>query len=215
MATLYTYFRSSASFRVRIALNLKAVAYDPVVVGLPTGEQSAEPYLAINPNGLVPTWVGAEGPVFQSLAIMEYLDETYPNPPLLPGTALDRARIRGLAQSIACEIHPLNNLRVLKHLKRELKQDDDGVNTWYRHWCNVGLSALERQVKAEAATGKFMHGDTPSLADCCLVPQIFNAKRYDVDLSPFPKLMEIFDRCMSLEAFDLAQPSKQPEASLY
>jgi maleylpyruvate isomerase len=216
MTTLYTFFRSSASFRVRIALNLKGVTPEnAVVVNLRSDEQSGAAFVGVNPQGLVPAWVDDNGMLAQSLAIMEYLDERYPEPALLPKAPHERARVRGLAQLIACEIHPLNNLRVLKYLKRSLKQDEDSVNTWYRHWCTVGLSALERQLNADALTGQFMHRDQPGLADCCLVPQIFNAQRYQTDLTAFPTTMRIFNECMKLKAFDDATPLKQPEAELF
>ena len=215
MPTLYTFFRSSASFRVRIALNLKGVSYDPIVIGLSKGEQSGVDFMAVNPQGLVPAWVDENGVLAQSLAIMEYIDEKYPGSPLMPKDLAARARVRALAQLIACEIHPLNNLRVLNHLRAELKQTDAQVNTWYRHWIAQGLGMLERQLVLDDQAGRYMHGDTPGLADCCLVPQIFNAKRFDCDLSPYPKVMAIFDQCMTLSAFELAQPSKQPEASMY
>ena len=215
MPTLYTFFRSSASFRVRIALNLKGILYDSVVIGLPKGEQSGGDFMAVNPQGLVPAWADENGVLAQSLAIMEYIDEKYPGTPLMPKDLAGRARVRALAQLIACEIHPLNNLRVLKYLKAEVKQTEDQVNTWYRHWVAQGLAMLERQLVLDNTPGSYMHGDTPGLADCCLVPQIFNAKRFDCDLNPYPRVMAIFNRCMDLPAFDLAQPSKQSEASMY
>ena len=215
MPTLYTFFRSSASFRVRIALNLKGISYDPIVVGLPKGEQSSSDFMAVNPQGLVPAWVDENGVLAQSLAIIEYLDEKYPATPLMPKDLIGRARVRALAQLIACEIHPLNNLRVLKYLKGPLEQNEDEVNIWYRHWVAQGLAMLERQLILDKETGRFMHGQTPSMSDCCLVPQIFNAKRFDCDLAPYPRVMGIFDACMALSAFDLAQPMKQAEASLF
>ena len=215
MPTLYTFFRSSASFRVRIALNLKGISYDPVVVGLPKGEQSGGDFMGVNPQGLVPAWVDENGVLAQSLAIIEYLDEKYSDAPLMPRDLIGRARVRALAQLVACEIHPLNNLRVLKYLKGPLEQTEDEVNVWYRHWVAQGLAMLERQLLTDTQTGRFMHGDTPGLADCFLVPQIFNAKRFDCDLTPYSRVMGIFDACMALPAFDLAQPMKQAEASLF
>ena len=215
MPSLYTFFRSSASFRVRIALNLKGISYDPVVVGLPKGEQTGGDFMAVNPQGLVPAWVDENGVLAQSLAIIEYLDEKYPGHPLMPQDLIGRARVRGLAQLIACEIHPLNNLRILKYLKGPLKQNEDEVNVWYRHWVAQGLAMLERQLVLDTQTGRFVHGEAPSLADCCLVPQIFNAKRFDCDLTPYPRVMGIFDTCMALPAFDSAQPLKQAEANLF
>jgi maleylacetoacetate isomerase len=212
MLTLYTYFRSSAAFRVRIALNLKKLDWQPEVIWLPDGEQSRPPYQTVNPQSLVPTLVDGDHRLAQSMAIIEYLDETHPQPPLLPGGSHDRARIRSLAQLIACDIHPLNNLRVLKYLKRGLGQTQEAIDTWYRHWCVEGLSAYERQL-ADGRAGQFSHGDQVSLADVCLVPQIFNAQRFAVDIGQFPTIQAIFDRCMKLDAFDAAQPSKQAEAS--
>jgi maleylacetoacetate isomerase/maleylpyruvate isomerase len=209
---LYTYFRSSASFRVRIALNLKGIAYEPSFVHLPKGEHRAAPYSKVNPQALTPALVLDDGEqLAQSLAIMEYLEEVHPQPPLLPKDAKGRARVRSLSLLIACEIHPLNNLRTLQHLKRVLGQTEDQVNAWYRHWVADGLAKFEADLTA-GGSGKYCHGDVPTMADCCLVPQIFNAQRYQCDLAPYPATMRIFDACMKLEAFDLAQPSKQPDA---
>ena len=208
---LYTYFRSSAAFRVRIALNLKGIAYDPAFVHLAKGEHRGADYAAVNPQGLVPTLEEAGRRLGQSLAIIEYLDESRPFPPLLPREAFARARVRSLALLIACEIHPLNNLRVLQHLKRSLGQNDEQVNAWYRHWIAEGLARLESELK-DPATGRFSHGDTPTLADCCLVPQVFNAQRYQCDTTPYPTVMRINEQCMTLEAFQRAQPGMQPDA---
>jgi maleylacetoacetate isomerase/maleylpyruvate isomerase len=208
---LYTYFRSSAAFRVRIALNLKGLEYEPAFVHLAKGEHRKPDYAKVNPQALVPTLELEDGTrLNQSLAIIEYLDEVHPNPALLPREAKARARVRSLSELVACEIHPLNNLRVLQHLKRALGQSEEQVNAWYRHWIGDGLAKLE----AELAGGKskFCHGDSPTMADCCLVPQIFNAKRYNCDLAPYPTTLRVFDACMKLEAFDRAQPSKQPDA---
>lgn len=212
MIELYTYFRSSASFRVRIALALKGLQWQPHVVWLPDGEQATDAYRVTNPQSLVPTLVDDGLRLAQSLAIIEYLDETRPPAMLLPADAAGRARVRSLAQLVACEIHPLNNLRVLNHLKRELGLDQAAVDDWYRHWCGEGLAALERDLAASPATGRFCHGDTPTMADCCLVPQIFNAKRFGVELAPYPTVMRVFEACMQLPAFEAAQPSRQPEA---
>ena len=210
---LYTYFRSSAAFRVRIALNLKGLAYEPVFVHLAKGEHRKAEYCAVDPQGLLPTLVDESGDVLsQSLAIIEYLDETHPEVPLLPADPSGKARVRSLSLLIACEIHPLNNLRTLQYLKRKLGQSEEQINTWYRHWIADGLARLEGDMVAKPGTGKFCHGDTPGMADCCLVPQIFNAKRYDCDLARYPTLMRVFDACVKLEAFDRAQPSKQPDA---
>jgi len=212
---LYTYFRSSAAFRVRIALNLKGLAYDPVFVHLPKGEHRKPEYAAVDPQALLPTLVDDGTALSQSLAIIEYLEETHPRPPLLPRDAPGRARVRSLSLLVACEIHPLNNLRTLQHLKRALGQNEEQINAWYRHWIADGLAKLEADIdggNSGLRTGRFCHGDAPTMADCCLVPQIFNAKRYDSDLAPYPTVMRIFEACMKLEAFDRAQPSKQPDA---
>jgi maleylacetoacetate isomerase/maleylpyruvate isomerase len=209
---LYTYFRSSASFRVRIALNLKGMGYEASSVHLPKGEHRAATYSKVNPQALTPTLELDDGEqLAQSLAIIEYLDEVHPQPPLLPKDAKGRARVRSLSLLIACEIHPLNNLRTLQYLKRALGQSEDQVNAWYRHWVADGLAKFEADL-ARGGTGKFCHGDSATMADCCLVPQIFNAKRYQCDLAPYPVTMRIFDECMKLEAFDRAQPSTQPDA---
>jgi len=208
---LYTAFRSSAAFRVRIALNLKGLAYEPAFVHLGRGEHRRPEYAAINPQALVPTLESDGARLVQSLAIIEYLDETHPVPPLLPKDAAGRARVRSLALLVACEIHPLNNLRALQYLKRAHGQSDDQVNTWYRHWIADGFQKLEAEL-AGAAPGSFCHGTAPTMADCCLVPQVFNAQRYQCDTSPYPTVMRIFAECMKLDAFDRAQPSKQPDA---
>ena len=212
MLTLYTYFRSSAAFRVRIALNHKNLPWRPQVVWLPEGEQAGSAYQLVNPQALVPTLVEDGRHLAQSMAIIEYLDETHPEPPLLPGTAADRARIRSLAQLVACDIHPLNNLRVLKYLKREVGLTQEAIDSWYRHWCIEGLSAYERQL-GDGGAAAFSHGDQVTLADVCLVPQIFNAQRFDVDMTRYPSTMAVFEQCMALAAFDTAQPSRQAEAA--
>ena len=208
---LYTYFRSSAAYRVRIALNLKDIAYEPAFVHLAKGEHRKPEYAALNPQGLVPALEDAGRLLNQSLAIIEYLDESRPFPPLMPKEAFARARVRSLALLVACEIHPLNNLRALQHLKRSLGQTDEQANGWYRHWIADGLSRLEAEL-ANPATGRFSHGDTPTLADCCLVPQVFNAQRYQCDTTAYPTVMRINDECMKLDAFQRAQPGKQPDA---
>jgi maleylpyruvate isomerase len=208
---LYTYFRSSAAFRVRIALNLKGLAYESSFVHLAKGEHRKPEYSGVYPQGLLPTLVDDGNALSQSLAIMEYLDETHPEPALLPKDALGRARVRSLSLLVACEIHPLNNLRVLQYLKRHLGQNEEQINTWYRHWVADGLLKLEADL-SRAGTGKFCHGEHPTMADCCLVPQIFNAKRYNSDLTPFPTVMRVFYACMKLEAFERAQPAQQPDA---
>lgn len=208
---LYNYFRSSASFRVRIALALKGLAYDYVPVHIAKGDHKKEGYAAVSADSLVPLLeLGSGDRLSQSMAIMEYLDELHPEPRLLPADALGRARVRALAQSIACEIHPLNNLRVLKYLVRELKVEDHAKTAWYRHWCREGLESFERQL-AQLPAADYCYGDTPTLADCCLVPQIFNAKRFDVDFSGLPRTMAAYEACMGLEAFQQAQPSQCPD----
>jgi len=208
---LYTYYRSSAAFRVRIALNLKGLAYEPRFVHLAKGEHRKPEYAALNPQGLVPALAEDDGSLLtQSLAIIEYLEEKYPHPPLLPQDARGRARVRSLALLIACEIHPLNNLRTLTHLRKALGQNEDQVTTWYRHWIADGLAKLESDLGTGA--GRFCHGDSPTIADCCLVPQIFNAKRFNCDLAAYPATTRIFAECMRLDAFQRAQPSSQPDA---
>lgn len=208
---LHNYFRSSASFRVRIALELKGLSYEYLPVHLVKGEHKQSAYAAVSPSNLVPTLETDEGErLGQSMAIIEYLDETHPQPPLLPADALGRARVRALSQLIACEIHPLNNLRVLKYLVRELKVEEEAKNTWYRHWVREGLLAFEREL-AQLPRGSYCYGDTPTLADCCLVPQIFNAKRFDVDFSGLERTMAAFDNCMRHPAFQKAQPSSCPD----
>lgn len=211
---LYTYFRSSAAFRVRIALNLKGLAYEAVPVHLARdgGEQRQEAYLAINPAALVPVLAENGRVLAQSMAIIEYLDETHPEPPLLPGSPADRARIRAIAQAIACDIHPINNLRVLQYLGREFGVDEAGRNAWYRHWVESGLRVVEAMLAGDARTGAFCHGDSPTLADCCLVPQVFNARRFGCKLDGIPTVLRIAERCEALEAFRLAAPANQPDA---
>jgi maleylacetoacetate isomerase/maleylpyruvate isomerase len=211
MRQLYSYFRSSASYRVRIALNLKGLDHETVAVHLLRGEQRAPGYLARNPAGLVPALVDEGQVLTQSLAIIEYLEEAHPEPALLPGSALDRARIRAIAQTIACEIHPLNNLSVLRYLKHTLGVDEDAKNAWYRHWVEQGLATVENLL-ADPRTGAFCHGAAPTLADCCLVPQIFNAQRFACSLDHVPTVMRIFERCMTLEPFQRAAPGAQPDA---
>jgi maleylpyruvate isomerase len=210
---LYTYFRSSAAFRVRIALNLKALAYEPQFVHLPKGQHREPAYGAVNPQALVPTLELDDGMrLAQSMAIIEYLEELHPRPPLLPQEPMARARVRSLSQLVACEIHPLNNLRVLQYLRKQLGQNEEQVGVWYRHWIAEGFAKLEAALAGNGETGRFCHGDAPSMADCCLVPQVFNAKRYEFDAQRYPTTMRVFEECMKLEAFDRAQPSKQPDA---
>ena len=211
---LHNYFRSSASYRVRIALALKGLAADYVPIHLVRNEQSQPPYITLAPSQLVPALVLDDGQVLtQSMAIIEYLDETHPEPPLLPADALGRARVRSLAQDIACEIHPLDNLKVLRYLVRELKVADADKDRWYRHWVETGLDVVERGLAGHPATGRFCHGDRPGLADCVLVPQIFNAQRMKCRLDHVPTVMRIFDACMAEPAFAQAQPSACPDAA--
>ena len=211
---LYSYFRSSAAYRVRIALNLKGLSYEYVPVHLlkDGGQQLAPAYRKVNPNALVPTLVDGDLTLGQSLAIIEYLDETHPEPALLPSDAAGRARVRAIALTLACDIHPLNNLRVLKYLKHDLKVDEAAKNGWYRHWIDVGLGGLEQMLAGSDEAGRFCHGDTPTLADLCLVPQMFNARRFGCDLSAFPTLVRIDAACQELKAFQDAAPERQPDA---
>lgn len=208
---LYNYFRSSASFRVRIALELKGLGYDYVPVHLVKGEHRQAGYTAVSPAALVPTLETDTGErLGQSLAIIEYLDDMHPEPPLLPTEPLARAQVRALAQLIACEIHPLNNLRVLKYLVKDLKVEEEAKNDWYRHWVRTGLEAFERMLVQQPAS-RFCWGETPTLADCCLVPQIFNGQRFNTDFSGLPRTMAAFEACMALPAFQRAQPSSCPD----
>lgn len=207
---LYNYFRSSASYRVRIALALKGLAYDYMPVHLQKNEQLGESYQAVSASRLVPLLRDGDRTLTQSLAIIEYLDETHPEPPLLPRDAAGRARVRALSYDVACEIHPLNNLRVLRFLVRDLKVAEEDKNRWYRHWVETGLEVVERQLAAQPA--RFCHGDAPTMADCTLVPQIFNAQRFGCRLDHVPQVMKVFEACMALPAFDETQPSKCPDA---
>ena len=211
---LFSYFRSSASYRVRIALALKGLDYLYRPVHLAKNEQLTESYAAVSAARLVPLLHDGDEALTQSLAIIEYLDETHPTPPLLPPTPAERARVRALAMDIACEIHPLNNLRVLRYLTRDLKVSEDDKNRWYRHWVETGLEVVERRLVEGLAQrlSTFCHGDTPTLADCCLVPQIFNAKRFDCRLDHVPNVMRVFDACMALPAFEDTRPEKCPDA---
>ncbi|MGP5712359.1 maleylacetoacetate isomerase [Vreelandella alkaliphila] len=214
MTTLYGYFRSSAAYRVRIALNLKGLDYDQVPVNLVKGEQRGSDHLARNPQGMVPSLVLDDSSVVnQSLAICEYLDDVHPEPALLPVNALARARVRALAQSVACEIHPLNNLRVLKYLVGELGVDEAAKLAWYRHWITEGFAALEATLVTDSNSGDFCHGDTPTLADICLIPQVYNAERFECDLSAYPTIQRIAANCRALPAFAKAAPEAQPDAN--
>ena len=207
---LFNYFRSSASYRVRIALALKGLDYDYRSVHLQKNEQTQESYAAVSASRLVPMLVDGGQRITQSLAIMEYLDETHPELPLLPKDALGRARVRALALDIACEIHPLNNLRVLRYLTQSLKVSEDDKNRWYRHWVESGLEVVERQLQDQPAA--FCHGDAPTLADCTLVPQIFNAQRFACRLDHVPQVMRVYEMCMQLPAFVNTRPEACPDA---
>ncbi|HEY1235109.1 MAG TPA: maleylacetoacetate isomerase [Candidatus Binatia bacterium] len=211
---LYTFFRSSASFRVRIALNLKGLSYEQVPIHLRRGggEQFTASYKQMNPQSLLPTLENEGRYLTQSLAIIEYLEEQYPTPPLLPKNAVDRALVRSMALVIACEIHPIQNLRVLNYVKKEYNQTDEQVNRWAQHWIDLGLAALEQMITAQPARGKFCFGETPTLADICLVPQLGNARRFGCDLSRYPHIMSIEKFCLALPAFAAAAPEKQPDA---
>jgi len=210
---LYTFFRSSAAFRVRIALNLKGLQYESLPKQFARNEHRAPEYLALNPQGLIPA-LATDGVVLsQSLAIIEYLNERHPAPPLLPDDPIDRARVRSMAMAIACEIHPLNNLRVLNYLRDQLEQDDEGIGTWYRHWVSEGFRGLEVQAREFSANGRYCFGDAVSLADVLLVPQMFNARRFKTDLTPFPTLVGISTHLEALPAFAAARPEVQPDAA--
>ena len=208
---LYNYFRSSASFRVRIALHLKGLPFDYISVHLPKAEHKKPEYAALAANGFVPLLELDDGTrLDQSMAMIEYLDEVHPTPALLPADALGRARVRALSQSIACEIHPLNNLRVLKYLVKDMGQSEDAKIAWYVHWCREGLESFEKQL-ALLPPSTYCYGDTPTLADCCLVPQIFNAQRFNTPLDGLPRTMAAFDNCMKLDAFIKAGPKHCPD----
>jgi len=211
---LHNYFRSSASYRVRIALNLKRLPFDYRAVHLNRGggEQLQPAFLALNPQALVPVLEHDGAFLQQSLAIIEYLEEVHPSPPLLPPDALGRARVRSLALMVACEMHPLNNLRVLNYLSGTLGVTAEAKSSWYRHWVELGFGALEAELARSPHTGAFCHGDAPTLADCCLVPQLFNARRFECDLTPYPTLLAVEKRCVELAAFRDAAPDRQPDA---
>ena len=207
---LYDYFRSSACFRVRIALNLKGLTAERRYIHLRKGEQRNPDYLAVNPQGLIPLLVVGDRRISQSLAIMEYLDEKHPQPPLLPVGPEERAFVRSIALAIACDIHPIDNTRVMAYLEREFSVDQPGRDDWYRHWIRLGFEAIEQQLAGRSTP--FCAGTTPTIADVCLVPQVFNSKRVNLDLAPFPRIRAVFDACMALPAFADAQPSRQADA---
>jgi maleylacetoacetate isomerase len=209
---LYTFFRSSTSFRLRIALAYKRLDYEPHYVSLPKMEHRIPSYRDMNPQGLVPLLVEDGRILIQSMAVIEYLDEIYPEPPLMPKDPIGRSYVRAVSQIIGCEIHPLNNVRVLKHLKAQFGADEAATNAWYEHWITEGLSGLEGYLAREGLSGDFCYGNTVTMADICLVPQIFNARRFNCALDAYPKLLAITDRCMTLDAFRAAEPSTQGDA---
>ncbi len=210
---LYGYGLSSASYRVRIALALKNLQYTSIIKNLRSGEHRLSEFLQINVQGFVPALRMDEGAVLtQSVAIIEYLDELYPHPPLLPAEPLARARVRALTQAITSDIHPLNNLRVLRYLEEKLILDKQTRDAWYRHWVNVGFHALERWLVRDAATGRFCHGNSPTMADVCLVPQVFNARRFSVDMNPYPRILAIDAACGELPPFQTAAPEAPPQS---
>ena len=209
---LYTFFRSSTSFRLRIALAYKRLDYEPHYVSLPKMEHRIPSYRDMNPQGLVPLLVEGGRFLIQSMAVIEYLDEIYPEPPLMPKDPIGRSYVRAVSQIIGCEIHPLNNVRVLKHLKAQFGADEAATNAWYEHWITEGLSGLEGYLAREGLSGDFCYGNTVTMADICLVPQIFNARRFNCSLDAYPKLLAITDRCMTLDAFRAAEPSTQGDA---
>ncbi|HUI62599.1 MAG TPA: maleylacetoacetate isomerase [Steroidobacteraceae bacterium] len=211
---LFTFFRSSAAYRARIALNIKGIAYETVNVDLraPTSAQHAPEYRAVNPQGLIPALLAEGTTIAQSLAIIEYLDEVYPQPPLLPGSAVDRARVRAMALAVACDIHPLNNLRVLNYLRGPLGQTEDAVNTWYHHWIAAGFGGLEAQARGASGDGHFMFGKSLTIADIYIVPQMYNARRLKCDVEPYPTLRGICAHLETLPAFAAAAPEAQPGA---
>jgi maleylacetoacetate isomerase len=212
---LFSYWRSSAAYRVRIGLNLKGLvhAITPVHLIRDGGQQHSEAYAALNPQELVPTLVHGTQVVHQSMAILEYLDEVFSGHPLLPDDAAGRARVRALAQLVACDIHPLNNLRVMQFFSDTWNVPQPEREDWTRHWMQVGFEAMERMLVESVDTGRFCHGDTPTLADCCLVPQLYNARRFNVDLEPYPTLIRIESACLALPAFDAARPENQADAA--
>jgi maleylacetoacetate isomerase len=209
---LYGFFRSSAAFRVRIALNIKGLPYDAASIHLRRDDQARPEYRDVNPQGLVPALEVDGHTLIQSLAIIEYLDETHPEPSLLPPTPADRARVRALAEIVACDIHPINNLRVLRYLTRTYDRDETAIGAWYNHWIDAGFQAVEALLAHDPRTGVFAHGDRPGLADIALVPQVVNAERYKLDMAPYPTITRIFESCMKLPPFQAAHPDNQPDS---
>ena len=215
MMKLYTYFRSSAAFRVRIALNVKGIAYEPACINMrpPAADHRAPEFLAVNPLGLVPALVHEGATLTQSLAIIEYLEELHPQPPLLPAAPVDRARVRAMALAVACDMHPLNNLRVLGYLRAPLAHEETAINQWYHHWIATGFKALEGEAKRCSGDGRHMFGSSVTLADIYIVPQMYNARRFNCDLSTYPTLRSICAHLESLPAFAKAAPEAQPDAA--
>jgi maleylacetoacetate isomerase len=211
---LHSYWRSSAAYRVRIGLNLKGLRYDilPVHLLRDGGEQHKPGYADTNPQKLVPVLQHGKRLLRQSMAILEYLDEIWPDPPLLPATARERQRVRALAQVVACDVHPLNNLRVMQFFEQEWNVPQPERDVWTRHWIDEGFAAFEAMLQNHPATGAFCDGYQPTLADCCLIPQVYNARRFGVDLSPYPTILRIEEACLALPAFDAARPERQPDA---
>jgi len=210
---LHNFFRSSTSYRVRAALNLKNLDYEYRSYVLRNGEQRSDAYLALNPQALVPTLETPQGPLAQSLAILEWLDETHPEPPLLPADAWERARVRSLAHAVALDIHPVNNLRVLQYIQRNFGADDQAVTDWFTHWVDETFQALETRLAREPETGRYCHGDTPGMADLCLASQVVNNRRFHVPMAPYPTIRRVFDALMQLQAFEAALPENQPDAA--
>ncbi len=211
---LHGFFRSSTSFRVRIAMNIKGLDCEQQTYVLRNGEQRSAPYLAINPQGLVPALISPDGETLtQSLAILEWLEESFPEPPLLPASAQARARVRALSQIIALDVHPLNNLRVLGYLATELKASEEAVATWFRHWATLGFEALEAELSRFPSAGRFCHGDEVTIADICLVAQSVNNRRFKLDEAPYPTIRRIVKTCLNLPEFERALPENQPDAA--
>ena len=211
--TLYGYFRSSTSYRTRIAMNLKGLDYDYIAVNLAQDEQLKNEFLSLNPQGLVPVLQADDLLLFQSPAILEWLEEVYPKNPLLPKDAAGRMQVRALSAMIGCDIHPLNNRRVLQYLRNELSVDEAEVIKWCNRWISEGFAALEKRLVADKTRGKFCYGDSPTFADCYLIPQVSSARRFEVDLNPYPNIVQIDAHCRTLKAFADADPMQQPDAS--
>jgi maleylacetoacetate isomerase len=208
---LYSYWRSSAAYRARIALNLKGLDWEYVSVDLAKGDQNRQAYASVNPQMIVPMLDDDGTFVRQSLAVLEYLEETHPKPPLLPASPGERARVRAIAQYVACEMHPLNTMTIHGYMRNEMGLDEEAITKWYMRWTTRGLTALEESLAGDPATGTYCHGDTPTMADACIVPHLYNTKRFGVDLSPYPTLVRIDKACLKLPAFAAAVPDRQPD----